>query len=179
MKKSIRAASAIAALLLVQGCATNLSKPSGPPQPASVRFGTFDQVELEPVAIAPSFAEAGANKKAARKINELLQQQMAYVFPGLNNAATQEGSVLLIRPVIKEIKFIGGAARFWVGAMAGSSAVLMEVVYLDKDTGAMIAKAEFYDQASAYAGAHNMGASDNLMLNNVVTQIINYTSANR
>ncbi len=164
---------------LMQGCATNLSKPAAAPQPASVRLGTFANVELQPVTIAEPFSAAGANQKAARKINELLMNQMAYVFPGLNAAEKKNGGTLVIKPLIKEIKFIGGAARFWVGAMAGSSAVLMEVTYLEKETGAVVARGEFYDQASAYAGGYNMGATDNLMLNNIVSQIVNYSSANR
>ncbi len=164
---------------LMQGCATNLTKPAAAPKPASVRLGTFANIEVQQATIAEPFAAAAANQKAAKKINELLMNQMACVCPGMNSAEKKPGATLVIKPVIKEIKFIGGAARFWIGAMAGSSAVLMEVTYLEKETGNVLAKAEFYDQASAYAGAYNMGTTDNLMLNNIVTQIINYTSANR
>ncbi len=109
----------------------------------------------------------------------MLNTQMSYVFPLLNSKEKQEGKTLLIKPRIKEIKFIGGAARFWVGSMAGSSAVLMDVLYLDKESGETVAHAEFYDMASAFAGSYNMGATDNMMLKNIATQIINYTSANR
>ncbi|MDZ4199019.1 MAG: hypothetical protein U1E27_07015 [Kiritimatiellia bacterium] len=165
--------------MLVMGCATRLTKPAGIPAPVKVRLGTFANVELRPVTISDAYAGAGANQKAGRKINELLNAQMAYVFPHVNAAEKKDGKTLEIIPLIKEIKFIGGAARFWAGAMAGSSAVLMEVTYLDKETGEEIARAEFYDQANAYAGAQNMGATDNLMLQTVVKQIIDYTSANR
>jgi hypothetical protein len=179
MKKAIGLVAGIVIAGLMQGCATNLTKPAAAPQPASVRLGTFANVELEPAILAEPFAAAGANQKAAKKINELLNTQMAYVFPGMNSSEKKSGKTLVIKPVIKEIKFIGGAARFWAGAMAGSSAVLMEVTYLEKETGNVLAKVEFYDQASAYAGAWNMGVSDNLMLNHIVTQIVNYSTANR
>ncbi len=179
MKKAVMLAVGIVMAGLMQGCATNLTKPSSAPQPVSARLGTFANVEMEPAMIAEPFAAAGANQKAAKKINELLNAQMAYVFPGMNSTEKKPGKTLVIKPVIKEIKFIGGAARFWVGAMAGSSAVLMEVSYLEKETGNVLAKVEFYDQASAYAGAYNMGVTDNLMLNHIVTQIVNYSTANR
>jgi hypothetical protein len=179
MKKAVGFAVGIVLAGLLQGCATNLTKPTATVQPATVRLGTFANVELEPATLAEPFAAAGANQKAAKKINELLNTQLACVFPGMNSAEKKSGKTLVVKPVIKEIKFIGGAARFWVGAMAGSSAVLMEVTYLEKETGNVLAKAEFYDEASAYAGSWNMGVSDNLMLNHVVTQIVNYSAANR
>ncbi len=179
MKCFMRLVPVVVLAMLWQGCATNLSRPAGHPQPATVRLGTFDNVDLEPVGISPEFAASSANQRAAKKINEHLHTQMAQVFPAVNSHEKQDGTTLVMKPLVKEIKFIGGAARFWLGAMAGSSAVLMEVVYMDKDSGEVVASPEFYDQASAFAGARNMGATDNLMLNSVVTQIINYTTANR
>jgi len=179
MKHVMKLALGVAVVLLAQGCATNITKPAAVPPPTSVRLGTFANVEMAPVALNQAYAGSAANQKAAKKINELLLTQMGYLFPGLNGAEKKSGSTLVISAEIKEIKFIGGAARFWVGAMAGSSAVLMEVTYMDKESGTVVARAEFYDRASAYAGAYNMGTTDNLMLNNVVTQIINYTGANR
>lgn len=179
MKKLVYLTLGILAVVLLQGCATNLTKPTGTPQPASVPLATYDHVELLSAPILVPFDASSANQKAARKINELLNAQLRSVFPALNSTDKKPGKTLVIKPVIKEIKFIGGAARFWAGAMAGSSAVLMEVTYLDQSTGAVIAKGDFYDQASAAAGSFNMGVSDNRMLNNIVTQIVDYTKANR
>ncbi len=179
MKRLVMLVPVAVVTLLLQGCATTLSKPDSAPQPATVRLGTFANVALEPVEISPEFAAHSANKKAAKKINELLQDQMVYIFPNMNSDEKKDGSTLVIKPLIKEIKFIGGAARFWLGAMAGSSAVLMQVDYIDKQTADVVAAPEFYNQASAMGGAYSMGTTDNLMLDQIVDQIIKYTKANR
>lgn len=169
--------------VLLAGCATTITKPASAPQPAKERLGTFKAVEFEHVVIAPKFAPAAANKKAAKKIEEELVMGLVNVFPGMKLVAKAEGDTsvktLVIRPVIKEIKFVGGAARFWVGAMAGSSAVLMQVDYLDKASGATVASAEFYRVGNAWGGGVSMGGSDNMMLSQIAQDVLNYTVSNR
>ncbi len=164
---------------LMQGCATNVTKPSAAPKPAVVRFGTFSNVVLEPVVFAEPFTAAGPNQTAAKKINELLMDQLARVFPDMNSAGKKVGNTLIIKPVIKDIRFVNKKARTYGGAMAGSSAILMEITYLEKETQAVVARVEFYDYASAFAGNISVGKSDIKMLSNIVTQIVNYSSANR
>ncbi|MEZ4601653.1 MAG: hypothetical protein R2940_17830 [Syntrophotaleaceae bacterium] len=171
-------------LFVTTGCATQISKPKSQPQPAKVRLGTFSTVEMREVQISPDFADAAANKKAAKKINEIICRDMKVIFPKLKVLAANEdfsgskGS-LQITPVIKEIKFIGGAARFWLGAMAGSSAVLMQVDYRNGQTGEVIAEPEFLEVASAFAGGWSIGATDNHMLEKVAMDVTSYTTLYR
>jgi hypothetical protein len=168
------------ALALTQGCATQIRRPSGAPEAAKVKLGTFDTVTLKHVEIAPEFSAAGANKKAAKKINERLFMEMRKVFDGLQEAGetpAQQG--LLIEPLIEEIKFIGGAARFWVGAMAGSSAVLMKVTFRDAAAGEVVAAPQFYRSAAAFAGGMSMGAADNRMLDAIASDVATYAGNNR
>jgi hypothetical protein len=82
---------------------------------------------------------------------------------------------LQITPHIKEIKFISGGARFWVGAMAGSSAVLMQATLRDSSNGEIIADPEFYRSAM---GAF-IGIADNKMLGEIAQDVVNYCSYNR
>lgn len=169
--------------LLTAACATKVSQPSAPPSPSKVRFAQYQQVEMKPVTLAPAFAGHEANQKAARKIQEILSTRMRMSFPDLKMVDTEfskgEQPVLQIEPHIKEIKFIGGAARFWAGAMAGSSAVLMEVTYRDSRTGEVVANPEFLRVAGAWSGAWSIGATDNNMLEAVSMDVVNYSSANR
>ena len=168
--------------ILMSGCATNLSKPMHDPLPSKAQFRGFSAVEMKPVSLTPAFASYDANQKAMRKIDELLFASMTKTFPNLKRTESFSGGnskILQIAPVIKEIKFIGGAARFWAGAMAGSSAVLMQVKYLDGSTGATLADPEFYEQANAWAGAWTIGGTDNMMLERIVLDITSYTSANQ
>ncbi|MBI4682722.1 MAG: hypothetical protein HY757_06440 [Nitrospirae bacterium] len=170
----------VLAMIFTQGCATKMSKPSSAPQPAKVKFSEFNAVEMKHIEISPEYASSDANQKAAKKINEHLDNKMRMVFSGLNNGKEQSaGRTLLIEPYIKEIKFISGGARFWVGAMAGSSAVLMKVTFTDKATGEVIAEPEFYRDANAMGGAYSMGSTDNLMLELVAQDVANYSISNR
>ena len=52
-----------------------------------------------------------------------------------------------------DAKLATGAARFWGGVLTGSSAVVMNVRYLDLATGKKIAEPVFYQRASAMGGA--------------------------
>ena len=175
----------VVALLFTTSCATNihLSKLSNPPP--SEAFNKFTSYVVEPVTLAPAYANNDANKKALVKIQE---QFSAHIVPALTawnqEGASREGErrTLVITPVIKEIKFIGGAARVLVGGMAGSSAVLAQVSIIEKESGKTIDTPEFYASANAHAGAFALGATDNLMLNRIAERMaayikLNYTAA--
>lgn len=168
--------------LTTVGCATHVSQPA-PIVASKVRFSEFQAIEMKPLAIAEKFAGNGANQKAKAKIEEILFSRMALAFPNLKRVEGEfshgEVRTLQIEPHIKEIKFIGGAARFWAGAMAGSSAVLMDVTFRDSKTGAVVAVPEFLRVANAYAGAWSMGAADNQMLEIVAMDVVNYSTMNR
>ena len=182
MKNRFRLLNWVAAGLLAAGCATHLSKPAHEPVPSKVKFGEFQAVEMKSVSLNPAFAGSGANEKARKKIDELLFENMKKPFPNLKRVekfSTGSTRTLQITPNIKEIKFIGGAARFWVGAMAGSSAVLMQVTYVDGSNGQTIADPEFYAQANAMGGAWTMGGTDNLMLERIEMDIVGYSIGNK
>ena len=93
-------------------------------------------------------------------------------------AATVPSKTLVITPVITEIKFINGAARFWAGAFAGSSAAIMKVQIVEKETGRTIAAPIFYARAAAMGGAWTFGATDNLMLTRIAGRLTDYLANN-
>ena len=171
--------------LLAAGCATHLSKPSKSPEPTLIKLGEFQSVEMKTVGISERFAGNAANQRALKKINEYLFRDMPMLFPGLKRIEKGEefsssgARTLRITPYIKEVKFIGGGARFWAGAMAGSSAILMQTTYEDSSTGKTIGDPEFYRAPGAYSGAWTMGAMDNRMLEDISRDIIDYSSHNR
>lgn len=184
MKKTLLRKSAFLVCGIVvffaSGCATNLTKPTRAPEPTKVKLGEFENVEMKTVGIAEKFASASANKKALKKIDEVLFNEMRRIFP--NCKRIEQGDdfsrttkrTLQITPYIKEIKFIGGGARFWVGAMAGSSAVLMQVIIRDSSSGEIIANPEFYRDAMGV-----FGVADNKMLGEIAQDIVRYCSYNR
>lgn len=175
------AATAMLAGLIGGGCATTIRKPAMAPAPTEVKLSTFKQYTVKPVVLAPAFAENAANQKACAKINGELMSKLDMALSGLakvDAAADQGKKTLVIEPVIEEIKFIGGFARFMVGAMAGSSAVLMKVSFVDSATGEEIAAPEFYRAASSMGGGYSMGATDNLMLEQIAQDAADYAKMN-
>ena len=171
---------AVLASLFGSGCATNIRKPAASPMPTEAKFSTFKEVVMKPVSLAPSFSASSANQKACDKIDRGLSNQMSMVFPGMkkleaDGAVDSKGKRV---PVIEEIKFIGGFARFMVGGMAGSSAVLMKVTFVNSETGKVVAEPEFYRAASGMGGGYSMGATDNMMLDQIAQDIALYAKMN-
>lgn len=115
----------------------------------------------QPVALNPAYADHNSNLSAAAAIDRNLRKSLV---PHLTAWDRHEGKALVIERHIEEIKFIGGAARFWAGALAGSSAVTMRVGYRDAETGVVIASPAFYQHAKAMSGAWTVGGADNGML---------------
>ena len=93
-------------------------------------------------------------------------------------AKADQPRVLLIEPRIEKVKFIGTGARFWAGAFAGSSRVLVKVKFTDKATGQVIAEPEFYQHAAGMAGAYSMGGADKAMIERAAGLVADYIKAN-
>ena len=91
-------------------------------------------------------------------------------------SAGDNDKVLVIAPKIKQIKFIGGAARFWAGAMAGSFVVVMDVHFIDASTGELIVSPGFQRTAGAYSDA--FGTASNRMLSDVAQDVAIYVQGN-
>ena len=147
-----------------------------PPEAAMKSFAKF---YLRDLAGLRDAATSG-NGRAEAKIAEHLRQQLAPIVKAWNAAGANstETNTLQIEPQIRDIKFIGGKARFWAGALAGSSYVIMKIKLTEQPSGRLIAEPEFYQRAQAMSGAWTMGGQDNDMLQRVVTLATNYMSAN-
>lgn len=186
MKMFTKLAPVLLSLLLSSGCATNIKRADGPPQPPAESFAGFDGMILRDVVLSDGFKDSPANVKATKKIQENLTAKIGTVWPGATALGAGEAvtapegkRTLLVEPVVEEIKFIGGAARFWAGAMAGSSAVYMKVKFTDATSGKELAHPEFYQQANATGGAYSFGATDNNMLDRIAGLIADYVSLHR
>ncbi|MFW6286692.1 MAG: hypothetical protein ACOC29_02000, partial [Candidatus Sumerlaeota bacterium] len=157
-----------ACLLVLSGCATQIHGPEEPPLPGKILRG-YDRVQLTPVSIDSGYADANANRRALRKIEENLYVEHLKIFPDLervkrNEDMQREAGVMRIEPHIEAIKFVGGASRFFAGSLAGSSAVRMVVRYRDMESGEFVDTPLFYKRANAIGGEWSMGATDNMML---------------
>ena len=175
MRHVRRMLSLLYVLTFAAGCTTEIYAPTAQNPPPSRCFHEFGKFRLEPVALSPAYAKHGYNLNATAAIDRNLRASLA---PDMATWEKGQGPTLVIQPRVEEIKFIGGAARFWAGAFAGSSAVVMRVTYTDETTGAVVASPVFYQHASAMGGAWSIGGSDNAMLSRVANLITTYTKDN-
>jgi hypothetical protein len=170
------------------GCATQVTEQPTVTKRASINLGDFKKIVLVTSEMPPKYANQGANIKAANKIDEILNARISGMFENvavvktdgldvLSAKASQKGDMLIIKPYIKQVKFIGGAARFWAGAMAGSSVIIMDVSFEDAATGDIIGKTGTYRKAGAYTDV--LGISSNRMLDDAAQDILMYISANQ
>jgi hypothetical protein len=162
-------------MVLLSACTTEIKATSTQNPPPSEPFKNFGQFKLHPVAPNPADEKDDANQRATQKIDEELQSTLGAQLLRWDKG---EGRTLEIEPRVEEIKFVSGGARFWAGAFAGSSAVVMQVNFKDADTGNTIAAPTFYQHASAMSGAYSIGGADNAMLYRIAEIINDYVVRN-
>jgi hypothetical protein len=167
--------------VLFSACATHIKISNTMNPPPGEAFSNFTAFAMKPVTLASRYANNDTNEKALVKIQENLSLVMEPTITNWNHIGATKGGTqrtLVITPVVSEIKFIGGAARFWVGPAAGSSAVIMRVTITEKETGKTIATPEFYSSAGAWSGSWTIGGTDNAMLGRIATRVTDYLIKN-
>lgn len=172
-RRALLLASALAALPLIQGCATSIKASSkNNPAPATA-FSQYGRIEVRPVAFKAGYT---GNTAALAKIGANFENELA---PALKqwNSRPANGRTLTIEPIVEEMSFKSVGRRVMLGMLAGSSGVLMRVTFRDQ-SGRVIANPEFFQRASAMSGAISLGANDNLMLTRVARLASNYVIAN-
>lgn len=181
MKTRLLAALLVLPLALgLGGCVTNIKTDVTQNPPPAEKFSNFTRFEITKVALQAPYAGQEANEKALLKIQENVSAKMTPALELWNGKAPAGAATrtLLIEPVIPEIKFIGGASRFWGGALAGSSAVILKAKITEKETGRVVATPEFYARAAAMGGAWSVGGTDNAMLVRVANRLTDYLLGN-
>lgn len=153
--------------------ARNVTNP--PPAKPLREYGHF---EITPIAMDAPYAGQSANEDARKRLQADLDLRVRPMLQQWNGARHGSDRTLKIEPAIRHIKFIGGAARFWAGAFAGGSAVLMTVKLVDAATGATIAEPEFYQHANAHGAAWSFGGTDKAMLGREAGLIADYLKNN-
>jgi hypothetical protein len=172
----------LSSIFFMTGCATQVVEVPAQIKPSKVKLSQYKEVILVKAEIAPTYAKHPANIKAANKIDEILHQKLSAFYSNIQKKSVAEAKlltasndkVLVIKPKIKQIKFIGGAARFWAGAMAGSSVVIMDTAFIDLTTGEELANPGYLRKAGAYTDPFGIGSND--MLEQVAADVANYVA---
>lgn len=168
------------ALTVTSGCASRVKASRTENPPPAEAYSNFGRIEIKPATLAPEFRNQSANEKSLEKINANFFKRLGDN-PEKWNARPDNGRVLVIEPVVTDIRFIGVGARIFTGPLSGSSGVVVHVRAKDSKTGKLIDHPEFYQRSSAGAG-FALGVADNLMLMRIGElmadhMIRNYSSA--
>lgn len=163
------------------GCVTHIKTDVYQNPAPAEKFVNFNRIELSRIRLLPPYAGQEANEEALRKIQENVDLKMNPVLATWNAAPTPASGgarTLFIDLTIPEIKFISGGNRFWGGALAGSSAVKLRAQLAEKETGKVVATAEFYAKGAAMSGALTFGGTDNAMLVRLAERLSSYLLSN-
>lgn len=170
----------IAVAALLTGCVTHITTDITQNPPPAEKLSGFTKFEMAKVALVAPYAGQKSNERALAKIQENVTLRMDPMLATWTTAGATATSTrtLVITPVVAEIKFISGGSRFWAGAFAGSSAIILTAKITEKETGKVVANPTFYAHAAAMGGAWTFGATDNLMLARIAGRLTGYLEAN-
>jgi hypothetical protein len=166
----------VLALLMVATLA--VAEPQNPP-PANALAG-YDGYELSPLAMGPPYAGDEGKEKARARIQEFMTSETGAIVEQWNKdaAGAARGQTLLLEPRIEKLKVVSGGARFWAGAFAGDSYVVIRLKIVEQPSGTVVAEPEFYQRAAAMSGAWTFGGQDKDMLHRIVLLMDHYLQAN-
>jgi hypothetical protein len=168
----------ILATFVLAVSATAIAEPQNPP-PANALAG-YDSYELAPIAMGPPYAGDEGKEKAKAKMQDHMLAKTGPIIEQWNQAAAggTSGQRLVIEPRIERLKVVSGGARFWAGAFAGDSYVVMKLRLVEQPSGRLLAEPEFYQRAAAMSGAWTFGGQDKDMLIRVVALASHYLETN-
>lgn len=168
----------LTAMALLAVTAGAVAEPQNPP-PANALAG-YDKYELAPLAMGPPYAGDEGKEKARARIQEFMTKETGAIVEQWNSEAEAgtRGQSLVLEPRIEKLKVVSGGARFWAGALAGDSYVVIRLKIIEQPSGTVVAEPEFYQRAAAMSGAWTVGAQDKDMLHRIVLLTNQYLQGN-
>ena len=139
------------------------------------------------VLAAHSAHQAATNKHEAAKaavakdLDTRIQERMRPLFAqwGAETAGASSAKTLVVQPRIINLRVIGGATRFFAGALAGDSSITMDLELRDAATGALVANPTIVRNANAFAGGYSVGSTDQNLLNYIADIAAEYLQSHR
>jgi len=179
----------VVAVAALAGCATDPGRRAKVAQEESARLGapttplsSYGTFELKPMEMAPEVANDSAKAAVAKDLEARVQARVQPLLAqwnaqGASSAAV--GRTLIVQPRAMKIRMIGGANRFFAGALAGDSSIDMDLELKDAATGTVIAKPRIIRNANAMAGAWSVGATDRNLIDYIADIATQYLQDNR
>lgn len=148
--------------------------------PPAAPLSTFQRFEIAPVAMGAPFAGQKGNEVARERLQANLDERAQPLLKEWNAmpAGGDAPKTLKIEPQIRYIRFITGGKRFFAGALAGGSSIMVKVKLSDAATGEVLAEPDFYQHANAMGAAWSFGATDKTMLIRISNMVTEYLRTN-
>jgi hypothetical protein len=134
---------------------------------------------MSPVTMASPFEEYEANKLAQQNLQANIDERAKPLIAEWNaRPAGDAPRTLKIDSEIAYIRFITGGKRFFGGAFAGGSGILVKMKLIDAATGEVVGEPQFYQYANAFSATYTFGAMDKHMLIRISGMVANYLKSN-
>ncbi|MFH1132397.1 MAG: DUF4410 domain-containing protein [Pseudomonadota bacterium] len=121
----------------------------------------YYDVVVREYKIAPEAGEAdGVLAECRAGTIDFLREKKVFRSVGKDMAGTDANTTLFVDARIKDYRIVSGAARFWVGAWAGSSYMVLDVKLTNAATGAVVVQKTIDSHADAMGSAWTGGGTD-------------------
>ena len=166
-------------VFLLPGCVGTQSK--GTSQPAVAENNDqmpvvqklakkYDYALVKPFTIVPAYGKdyPDAATTLEKSMMEGLKagKKFNWVEP-ITKGKQAKGRTLIIGTNITKMRITSTAARFWGGALAGSSGIELELQLIDGATGKVVRTKKMSSWNNSLAASWNFGASDRSLLDDV------------
>lgn len=173
MKKHVKAIFYLAMLILVTamglGCAGKQAVPMETASPAKAESSdleldkkytriVFQEFEV-PDQINNDYPEAATTCKVAA-ISKLKQKKMFDEVEEASTKKTYDSDTLLVKVKVEEMRVVSGAARFWGGALVGSSSITLNAQFVNAKTGEVVGHKKLSSANNPFGAAWTAGSSD-------------------
>lgn len=147
--------------------------------PPAMALNGFQRFELAPVAMGEPWTGQEANELAQQRLQANIDERANPLIAEWNaKPAGDAPRTLKIAPEIGYIRFITGGKRFFAGALAGGSGILVKMKLTDAATGEVVAEPQFYQYANAFSATYTLGAMDKHMLIRISGMVTDYLKRN-
>lgn len=116
------------------------------------------EVETTP-ALKNDYGEALKDCQSTLVVSLLKRNKYKRIEP-TNSSETYGKSALLVKITVSDMRIASFGARFWVGAMAGSSYMYIRMALVDAETQKIVREEDFNSANNPFAAAWTFGAND-------------------
>ena len=180
---------ALVAIATLTGCASDpgrrerlIKEHSGRLQAPTTPLSSYGKFELKPMQMVAGVANDESKAAVVKDLEQRLQERVQPMFARWN-AESGNGAgaskTIIVQPRVTQLRVVGSATRFFIGAMAGESSITMDLELRDGTTGALVANPGIARSADAFAGGYSVGATDRNLLGYIADSATQYLQEHR